>query len=591
MPEHFDTRLPAPHLALASAAIAAPTLIAFSVAPSATFLNQAAALVGWGAWAMLLAMALPAAAALPSRASPDRGALAFLVALLLVAASAFASPLWTGLPWTLALSAIGVIASAVLVAALAVALQRAGLGEAAFTAFCIALLVAGVLGTLICFVQVYAPEWADGQWIALGTVGTRAVGNLRQPNHQSSLLLWAMIATVWLGASGRLPRAAATALLFSLLAGVVLTASRTGTVGVVLLALWGLVDRRLPRSLRLPLWLMPLAYLALYLLFAAIAHAHGAEFSGEVQMHKGDPSSSRFGIWANTLVLIAEHPWAGVGFGEFNFAWSLHAFPGRPVAFFDHTHNLPLQLAVELGLPLATLVTALLLYALWRAWRLAQQGLADDAAMRRAALAMVVMVSLHSLLEYPLWYTYFLLPAAFAFGLALGGPAPALPSPSFVRAPVAAPRVNGWLFAAAVLMLGGAASLVDYRSVVVIFSPPPGAAPLAQRIAEGRRSWFFGHHADYAAATTATHPSTEMASLARATHYLLDTRIMIAWATALDELGQTDKARHLAARLREFRNPLSAEFFAACDKPVADGAKKPFQCEPPQQRYDYGDFR
>jgi hypothetical protein len=38
-----------------------------------------------------------------------------------------------------------------------------------------------------------------------------------------------------------------------------------------------------------------------------------------------------------------------VGYGEFNLAWTLTPFPGRPIAFFDHTHNLPLQLAGGAG--------------------------------------------------------------------------------------------------------------------------------------------------------------------------------------------------------------------------------------------------
>ncbi len=561
--------------------MAAPVLIAFNLAPSATFLNQAAALVGWGAWAMLLATSLPRS----PRPRLEPGAMALVAALLLLAACAFAAPLWAGLPWTLAASAIGLLLAALLVAVLAARLQAAGLGEPAFAAFCIALLLAGLMGAAIGFVQVYAPGWADGEWIAASTLAGRAVGNLRQPNHLASLLLWAMIAAVWLSGSGRLPQRAAPVVLLLLLAGVVLTASRTGMVGAVLLALWGVLDRRLGRGLRVRLWLVPLGYVVFYALFAAIAHQADAVFAGEVQLQKSDPSSSRFAIWSDTLALVAAHPWTGVGFGEFNFAWSLHVFPGRPIAFFDHTHNLPLQLAVELGLPLAALVVALLLVALWCAWRLADRGSDADVAVRRAALALVVMISLHSLLEYPLWYAYFLLPAVFAFGIALGGPAPM--APARVEAPA---RPNALLLGALLLMLGGAASLVDYRRVVVIFSPA-AATPLAQRIAEGQRSWFFGHHADYAAATVAAHPSTEMAALARATHYLLDTRIMMAWANALAESGQTDKARHLAARLREFRNPLSAEFFAECDKPVSEGESKPFQCEPPQRHYDYTDFR
>ena len=92
-------------------------------------------------------------------------------------------------------------------------------------------------------------------------------------------------------------------------------------------------------------------------------------FGGAARLAEGDISSSRFGIWANTLALIRQQPWSGVGFGEFNLAWTLTPFPGRPVAFFDHTHNLPLQLAVELGLPLAAAVMALLLWALVRGLR------------------------------------------------------------------------------------------------------------------------------------------------------------------------------------------------------------------------------
>jgi O-antigen ligase len=572
------------HLAAAAAAIAAPALIAFNVPPSATFLNQAASLIGWGLWLTLLALQLPARA----RPGLDRGAVALFAALALLVAAALASPLWTGLPATLSVPAAGLVAAALLTAAIAVALQRAGLGEQAFTAFCVAMLAAGIASALIGLVQVYLPAWADGDWIAVSSLGDRAVGNLRQPNHLCSLLLWAMIATIWLADCGRMPRIAAGAALWLLLVGVVLTASRTGMLGAALLALWGIADRRLSRGVRVQLWLVPLAYAAIYVVVAAIAHQHNAVFGGEVQLQKSDISSSRFGIWANTLALIAAHPWAGVGFGEFNFAWSLTPFPGRPTAFFDHTHNLPLQLAVELGLPLASLVIALLLAALWRAWRLAGEGDIDDLRARRTALVMVLMISLHSLLEYPLWYAYFLLPAVFAFGVALGGAGPASAPARAAELPT---RSSPWLFAAMALMLAGAASLYDFRRVVVIFAPPADATPLALRIHEGRGSWFFGHHADYAAATTAEHPSQEMASFVRAPHYLLDTRIMIAWATALAESGQTDKARHLAARLREFRNSLADDFFAACDKPVAEAAKPPFQCEAPQRRYDYTDFR
>ena len=51
-------------------------------------------------------------------------------------------------------------------------------------------------------------------------------------------------------------------------------------------------------------------------------------------------------------------------------------------------------------------------------------------------------------------------------------------------------------------MLGSTAAVVDYGRVTRIFEAGARGTPLSTRIAEGRRSWFFSHHADYAAATT-----------------------------------------------------------------------------------------
>ncbi len=89
----------------------------------------------------------------------------------------------------------------------------------------------------------------------------------------------------------------------------------------------------------------------------------------------------------------------------------------------------------------------------------------------------------------------------------------------------------------------------------------------------------YAHHADYAAATHDQPLPGTVLAFRRAPHYLLDTRLMMAWARDLAQNGQLDAARTVAQRLREFRNPDADEFFAACE---ADGPP-PFQCLPPQQ--------
>ena len=574
--------------ALAVNAVGLPTLLAFNLPPSSTFLNQAAALVGWGALLTVLAGSMQSGGARWSS-----GALALQAALALLLLAALAAPLSAGAPWSLALSSAGLIGAASLTALVGASLQRAGRGTLAFRALCVGLAVAGVASSLIGIVQVYLPAWADGNWIAPSGIAGRAVSNMRQPNHMSSLLLWGVIAAVWLSDTPGVTRTARTVArgaVLLMLFGLVLSGSRTGMLGTGLLALWGLLDRRLSRQARAVLVLAPVVFALFWWGAAAWSHHSHEVFGGDAQFNKSDISSSRFGIWSNTLALIQAHPWFGVGFGEFNFAWTLTPFPGRPVAFFDHTHNLALQFAVELGLPLAALVCALLLWALWgnlqQALRKPSAIEIEPAGVHRAAFVIVLMVLLHSLLEYPLWYAYFLLPAAFAFGLGVERPAEAAPA----EAPTGRARTRPLLVASMLLMVGSLLSVADYLRVVKIFVPAETAPPLGERIADGQRSVFFAHHADYAAATTAEHPSDAMAAFTRAPHYLLDARLMQAWAKALNDAGKIEEARYVAQRLKEFKNTASAEFFAPCAE-TEPAVSPPFQCQAPRQAFRFEDFR
>ena len=576
---------------LSSVALGLPTSLAFNLPPSSTFLNQAAALIGWGAWLLLVGSFAT------RRAGGNRGLGALQAALALLLVAALASPLWAGLPWSLSLSSVALIAAAMLAAQTAASAPDRGVARLVFRAFCIGMVVAGALCSAVGLVQVFAPAWADGNVIAKSYIEGRAVGNMRQPNHLSSLLLWAIVAAVWLGEARVVKRWGSTLLALLFVFVVVLSASRTGALSMGLLLLWGALDKRLSRQARLLLVLSPVVYGLFWYGTGVWADATHHVFGGETRFStQGDVSSSRLGIWSNTLALIRMHPWSGVGFGEFNFAWTLTPLPGRPVAFFDHTHNIVLQFLVELGIPLGLVVLGLLMFALVQAFRGAlRSALADaapgDALLRPAAFMMVLLILLHSLLEYPLWYAYFLLPAAFAFGVCLAEPGATAPSP--VPVPGApARKLRPLVVASLVLVLGGVASIADYLRVVFIFAPPSGSqVSLAQRIVDGRKSVFFAHHADYAAATTADRPADVMPAFLRAPHYLLDSRLLQAWATALDQAGDTERARHIAQRLREFHNEQSAPFFAPCDARAEAGKVLPFQCAGPAQEFGYGDFR
>ena len=556
-------------------AAALPALLAYNLPPSATLLNQSLAVGLWGGFVLILApQGLP------------KPAWALFVALIALLFAILGSGAIGKLPSALTLSGAALVVAAA-------ALAWAGVDAAArlnaaqvFGSVALGLAATGLLSTGVALIQVFAPNWTDGNLIAHSGLVGRAVGNLRQPNHLCSLLLWGVVGVVALTELGLLRRRFAQIAVVLLVFAVELSASRTGALGLVLLALWGLVDRRLSSTSRWLLATTPVIYTLSYGAMALYGDWSNQTIGAEARIAAGEATgiespNSRPRIWANALTLIFQQPWTGVGFGEFNLAWSLTQFPDRPTAFFDHTHTLPLQLAVELGLPLATGVLGLLLLALWQGWRRSTAAEGDVGIAARSAWMLVLLTGLHSMFEYPLWYAYFLLPAAFAWGFVLGVPR----AGAFTAVPE---RSNSWIgrLVGGAMVVGGAFAIVDYMRVVEIYAPGNNAGPLEARIAAGQGSVLFAHHADYAAATSAEPlPGTPLA-FRRAPHYLMDTRLMMAWARYLAANGQLDRARWLAARLREFRNTDSDEFFMPCKS----GDTQAFQCQQPQAPHSWREF-
>lgn len=564
------------------AACAVAPLIAYNLTPNATLFNQLAALAGWG----LVLLLLPGVGG-----GVSAGARAAQAALLLMLAAAAASPAWTGLPASLAVSSAVLIAAAWLVLSAAARL-RPGAALTWWAAFCWALLAAGLASVAVSLIQVFAPELADGVAVARSGIVGRAVGNLRQPNHLASLMMWACVAALWLAESGRLTRPVAGArwalplLLFGFVFTVVLSASRTGMLGVLVLAVWGLLDRKLSRASRLALLLTPLMLALSWGLMWAWAHLGAHAFGAESRLAEGAGSPSRLAILRNTWALLQMHPWTGVGWGEFNLAWSMTPFPDRPIAFFDHCHNLPMQLLVELGWPLGLLVLGLLSYALWALWRASRRAEGERAALLRAAFMLVLTIGLHSLLEYPLWYAYFLLPTAFALGLGLASDREA-ESTAAAGATGLLLRASGPLLIAGSLYAGS-----DYLKLVEIYAPSENAAPLSRRIERGQRSPFFSTQADYAAATSYGPSANALAATRRTAHNLIDARLMMMWSQSLAAAGDVDRARHVAQRLREFRpTGAPADWLDECEAAPEAGASRPFQCEAPSRSYGWQELR
>ena len=565
-------------IALACGAIAAPALLPVGAPPLLSLYTEATALLCWGLWLAWMAPRLGAVRLQAQIAAVSPLAAALLVFVVLLA-SALLSVSAFGLSMAIGVRHVVILCSAIL--ALLAGARLAGVsstpeGSALSHAAMLGFLIAGLGSAAIAVAQYFA---VDGPWEPLGKDG-RAGGNLAQPNLLGTQLLWAYAALVALRARLHLNRVQALLGAALLLLAVAMSASRSAALSCVVLALWGALDRRLSREARCLLLAAPVAMVVVWAMLTVWPHVGGPGFAGIGLLQKADPTSSRWRLWQQCAMLIAANPWVGVGWGQFNFAWSLTPMPGLPRTAgytFSHAHNIVLQWATELGLPLALLLVSLLAYALRRTAHALWRGGGNPPAEQRAALAMVLVVLLHSQFEFPLWHTNFLLPTGFLLGLAMGWSGNVAvgigPSPNASTAPL-------------LLALAAAWALMDYRAIAAVYLPPAEAPPLEQRIAEAQQSWLYGQFADRFAGTLARPGARALDVYARAAFELVDPRLLASWSQALAEHNQIDKARFLAARLAEFDSPLAKLFFAPCQ-----AHPDRFQCSANALGYGFADFR
>ncbi len=248
----------------------------------------------------------------------------------------------------------------------------------------------------------------------------QAYANLRQRNQLATLLAMGLAALLWWQAQTdeqklfdghrRAFHALLAVLVLLLVAADAASGSRTGLLQLLLLLALAL----LWRQGRATLFFAVAGYAV-----AALALPH---LAGLDPLHSGilgrvgeapDPCASRLTLWSNVLHLIAQKPWSGWGWGELDYAHfvTLYEAP-RFCEILGNAHNLPLHLAVELGVPLTLVFCAALMWLLLRAqpWR-------ERNATRQMAWSVLAVIGVHSLLEYPLWYAPFQLAALLAFWL------------------------------------------------------------------------------------------------------------------------------------------------------------------------------
>jgi O-antigen ligase len=127
----------------------------------------------------------------------------------------------------------------------------------------------------------------------------------------------------------------------------------------------------------------------------------GGNVSGRFDV-QGLSDEGRLDVYRSTLRMIADHPWFGTGLGT--FVWSFPAYRSATISMWgvwDRAHSTPLELASDLGLPLAGLIGLawlIVLTVLIRGVRTRRH----DRIVPTGALAVAVLGLAHSVIDFSL---------------------------------------------------------------------------------------------------------------------------------------------------------------------------------------------
>ena len=280
----------------------------------------------------------------------------------------------------------------------------------------IALLIGAELSAAIGILQHFAVHsWFDS--VIVRKIGPGLYGNIAQPNHYANYLSLGIASLGLLYQKRKLGMTYVVLLALPLLFVMTLSGSRTSwlyLIAMLVLAAWmRYKDRSLSPLLSYSIAIV-LGYLMMHGLVQMVPHA--GNVVDTTSLRTSDTSGYiRLQLWQESLQMFMRFPWLGAGFGQFAYQ-HLTLQPlfqtSHVTGLYNNAHNVVLQLAAETGL--AGLLPLLIIMGAWA------YGLhnAERSASHWWCYALIAVITIHGLLEYPLWYAYFLGIIAFLLGLA-----------------------------------------------------------------------------------------------------------------------------------------------------------------------------
>ncbi len=250
-------------------------------------------------------------------------------------------------------------------------------------------------------------------------------GAISQANHFADFSALATASLIYLYAKGRFGFKAFGAILVLFLAMLAFSGSRSAWLYLAAFTVLAIImqvnamrqhtgSTSMRSVLRVGLLLLPAFLLIQWLIYAlpgALVTLPTERLLAEVA-NTGNPSA-RLQIWYDSWRLFLQSPWLGIGAGamrEQSFLLLDYPTANATKQVFEHAHNLFVHLLAEMGVG-ALLMVLVGLIAWVRGFKWRELGLETW-----WLISLLAVLGIHSMLEYPLWYAYFLGIAAVLLG-------------------------------------------------------------------------------------------------------------------------------------------------------------------------------
>ena len=309
--------------------------------------------------------------------------------------------------------------------------------------------------------------------------GIAVYGNMAQPNHYADYITLGLISLGMLRPGLRWWQAVFLAI--PLLFVLVLSGSRSAWLYLVAITVMAFLWQRRDQSLRHVFNFTLILFLGFGLMHLIVQLPWLSGTSGSItalqRMMTGDTNGSiRLYLWHESWLIFTQFPIMGAGFGKF----ALQHFQLVPVlqgvnvtGLYNNAHNIVMQLAAEMGLAGVLIFTATMGAWLWQIRRV------EWTLIHWWGYSALAIIGIHAMLEYPLWYAYFIGVVAILLGL------------FDTRTFKLELRAMGRLSVAAIIVLGIIVMFQlqqNYQSLeraLAMRAQPPGDTTLGQRMREG----------------------------------------------------------------------------------------------------------